>query len=115
MGSSAFHLQHTLCQLLWLAMNPTSAFAELPAGWVHGDFMEKTSIKCGEAVGEVVAVLESFFWQEADPFLLWLESKFTARTNLFERQAVEAELENLKEFGAKPSLKEEDRLQLALL
>ena len=84
-------------------------------GWVRGDFMEKTSIKCGEAVGEAVAVLESFFWQEADPFLLWLESKFTARTQPFDGQAVEAELEGLKEFGAKQKLKEEHRQQLALL
>jgi hypothetical protein len=38
-----------------------------------------------------------------------------ARTSPFERQAVEAELENLKEFAANPSLKEEDRRQLALL
>jgi len=115
MGSSAFHLQRTLSRLLWLALNPTRSFAELPAGWVQGDFMEKTSIKCGESAGEVVAVLESFFWNEADPFLLWLESRFTARTHPFDCQAVEAELEGLKEFGAKQRLKEEDRRQLALL
>jgi predicted GIY-YIG superfamily endonuclease len=115
MGSIAFHLQRALSRLLWLALNPTRAFAELPAGWVQGNFMEQTSIKCGEAVGEVVAVLESFFWNGADPFLLWLESKFTARIHPFECQAVEAELEGLKEFGAKQKLKEEDRRQLALL
>jgi hypothetical protein len=96
-------------------LNPSRAFAELPAGWVKGDFMATTSIKCGESVGQVVVVLESFFWREPDPFLLWLESKLMARTSPFERQAVEAELENLKEFAANPSLKEEDRRQLALL
>lgn len=115
MGSSAFQLQRTLARLLWLALNPTRAFAELPAGWARGDFMERASIKCGEAVGEVVAVLESLFWNEADAFLLWLESKFTARTNAFERQAIEVELEGLKEFGAKLKLKQEDRRQLVLL
>jgi hypothetical protein len=101
MGRSAFHLQRTISRLLWLALNPTRAFAELPAGWVQGDFMEKTSINCGESLREVVAVLESFFWNEADPFLLWLGSRFTARTNPFDRRAVEAELEGLKEFGTK--------------
>jgi predicted GIY-YIG superfamily endonuclease len=115
MGSGAFQLQCTMSRLLWLALNSTRAFAELPAGWVRGDFMETTSIKCGESVGEVVAVLESFFWRELDPFLLWLESKLAVRTSPFERQAVEAELENLKEFGAKPRLNEEERRQLALL
>jgi predicted GIY-YIG superfamily endonuclease len=115
MGSSAFHLQRTLSRLLWLALNPTRAFAELPAGWARGAFMEQASIKGGEAVGEAVAALESFFWNEVDPFLLWLKSKFAARTHPFDCQAVEAELEGLKEFGAKQTLKERDRRQLALL
>ncbi len=115
MGSGAFHLQHTLSRLLWLALNPTRAFAELPAGWARGDSMEQTSINCGEAVGKVVAALEAFFWNEAAPFLLWLESQFAARTHPFDCQAVQAELEGLKEFGAKQKLKEQDRRQLALL
>lgn len=115
MGSSAFHLQRTLARLLWLALNPARSFAELPAGWARGDFMETTSIQCGEAVGEVVAALESFFWNGADPFLLWLEARFAVRTHPFDCQAVEAELEGLKDFGAKQKLKEQDRRQLALL
>ena len=86
-----------------------------PTGWAQGKFMERTSIKCGESVGQVVAALESFFWNETDAFLLWLGSKFAARTNAFDHQAVEAELEGLSEFGAKQKLKEKDRRQLALL
>ena len=77
--------------------------------------METTSIQCGGSVREVVAVLESFFWNDADPFLLWLGSKFTARTNPFDRRAIEEELEGLKEFGEKQKLKGEDQQQLALL
>lgn len=115
MGSSAFQLQRTISRVLWLALNPTRAFAELPAGWAQGKFMERTSIKCGESVGQMVAALESFFWNETDAFLLWLGSKFAARTNAFDHQAVEAELEGLSEFGAKQKLKEKDRRQLALL
>ena len=115
LGSGAPHLQRAISRLLWLALNPARAFAELPAGWVRGDFMETTSIRCGESIREVVAVLGSFFWHEPDSFLLWLESKFTARTNPFDRQAIEAEMEGLKEFGAKQKLKEENRQQLALL
>src|SRR5438105_14754230 len=57
LGSNAFHLQRAISRLLWLALNPARAFAELPAGWVQGDFMQKTSIKCGESIPEVVAVL----------------------------------------------------------
>ena len=115
MGSSAFHLQRTIARLLWLAVNPDRAFAELPAGWAKGDFMEKASIKCGDCASEAVAVLESFFWKEAEAFPLWLGSKFTARTNQFERRVIESELEILKEFGTKQKQSEENRRQLALL
>ena len=114
MGSSAFQLQRTISRLLWLALNPTRAYAELPVGWVQGHLMERTSIKCGESVGELVGVLESFFVKEVDPLLLWLASRFAARTNPFDRQCIEAELECLKEFGAKLKLKEESRHQLVL-
>ena len=113
MGSNAVYLQRAISRLLWLALNPTRAVAELPTGWAQGDFMEKTSLECGESVGEVVAVLESFFWNEAEPFLLWLGAKFTGRTNPFDRRVIHAELEYLNEFAAKQ--KEENRQQLALL
>jgi len=115
MGRGAFHLQHTISRLLWLAMNPACAFAELPAGWARGDFMETTSIRCGDSIREVVTALESLFWHEGDPFLLWLGSKFTARTNPFDRRVIEEELEGLKEFGMKQKLKKEYGQQLALL
>jgi hypothetical protein len=114
-GVLALHLQRMISRLLWLALNPTCSFADLPAGWSRGNFMECTSIQCGELVGEVLALLESYFWCEADPFLAWLGARFSARTNLFDRQAIEADLEGLKEFGAKRRLKEKDRRQLALL
>jgi hypothetical protein len=58
---------------------------------------------------------ETFFWKEADLFLLWLGSRFSERTSPFDRRAIEAELESLKQFGAGPALKEKDRQQLALL
>jgi predicted GIY-YIG superfamily endonuclease len=115
MGSGAFYLQQTISRLLWLALNPTRAFAELPAGWTRGDFREMISIKCGESIQDVVAVIESFFWKEADLFLLWLGSRFSERTSSFDRQAIEAELESLKQFGAGRALKDKARQQLALL
>jgi excinuclease UvrABC nuclease subunit len=115
LGSGAPYLQRALSRLLWLALNPTRAFSELPAGWARGEFMRETSIQCGESVGQAVAALESFFWRGADAFLDWLVSRFTERTHPFERQAIEEEFESLKEFGAKQKLTEQDRRQLALL
>jgi excinuclease UvrABC nuclease subunit len=115
LGRGAFHLQRTISRLLWLALNPARDFAELPAGWGQGIFMETTSIQCKESIKEVVAALDSFFWNESELFLLWLEFKFKARTHLFDRQAIETELEALKEFEAKQKLTAENRQQLALL
>jgi len=115
LGSGALYLQRTLSRLLWLALNPTRAFAELPTGWAQDKFMRETSIPCGESVGQAVAALESFFWHGADSFLDWLASRFTPRTHPFERRAIEEELECLKEFQAMPKLKEKARRQLALL
>jgi hypothetical protein len=48
-------------------------------GWVRGDFMETVSLKCGGAVVDTVCALESFFWQDADEFILWLGARFTHR------------------------------------
>jgi hypothetical protein len=115
MGILALHLQRMISRLLWLAVNPARSFADLPAGWARGEFMECSSIQCGELVGEVLALLESYFWGEAEPFLAWLGARFSARTNLFDCQAIETHLEELREFGAKQKLKNKCRRQLALL
>jgi predicted GIY-YIG superfamily endonuclease len=115
MGILAMHLQRTISRLLWLAVNPTRSFADLPAGWSRGGFMDFTSIQCGELLGEVLALLESYFWCEADPFLAWLGARFSARTNLFDRRAIEEDSEGLKDFALRQKLKQHDRRQLTLL
>ena len=115
LGSGAVHLQRTLARLLWLAMNPKDGFAELPAGWAQGRFMEVATVRCGDAVGNVVANLASFFWESSDHFILWLRLQFAQRTAQFEQAAIQTELELLAEFGAKHLAKERNREQLSLL
>jgi predicted GIY-YIG superfamily endonuclease len=115
MGSSASHLHRAISRLLWLALNPSRPVADLPAGWVRGEFMETTSIQCGDSIHEVLGVMEVYFFESADPFLLWLGARFTARTHPFDRGMIEAELESLKEFGSEPKVKNAARQQLALL
>jgi predicted GIY-YIG superfamily endonuclease len=115
LGGEAAHLQRTIARLLWLAANPERPLMELPAGWMHGDFMDTVALKCGSAVADTVGALENFFWQDADEFILWLGARFTHRIVPFERRIIEAELECLKEFSAKKKLVMVGNPQLALL
>ncbi len=115
LGGEAFHLQRTIARLLWLALNPARPLTQLPAGWIWGDFMGAVSLNCCGAAADTVAAMETFFWRDADEFILWLGAKFTHRIVPFERRVLETELESLKEFGAKKKPDEIGRKQLALL
>ena len=115
LGGEASHLQRTIARLLWLAVNPERPLTELPAGWTRGNFMQTVSLTCGGPATDMVAALESFFWKEANEFILWLGARFTHRTLPFERRIIETELEILKEFCAKKQQVRKCRGQLALL
>jgi hypothetical protein len=108
-------LQRTIARLLWLASIPDRPLTQLPAGWMRGELMETVSLDGRGVSVDAVAALEKFFWQDADEFILWLGARFTHRIVPFERRLLEAELENLKEFGARKKPAESFRSQLALL
>jgi excinuclease UvrABC nuclease subunit len=61
LGGEAFHLQRTIARLLWLAVNPERPLAELPAGWIRGDYMDTVALKCGGATAGTIGALEIFF------------------------------------------------------
>jgi predicted GIY-YIG superfamily endonuclease len=101
LGAGARHLRRTLACLLWLAVNPSRAFIELPAGWAHGKFADQALIHCGNSVKEVVAAVAEFFCEAQSGLVPWLESIFAARTQPFDRAAIAGELEILKEFSTR--------------
>jgi len=115
LGGGATYLQQSLTRLLWLALHPEKTLGELPAGWACGECMGTTRIPCGADIHETREALEGFFWREPDAFLLWLGARYTRRINLFERRMLEAELENLKQFGEKQPTNDKQRKQLPLL
>jgi len=115
LGGDARHLCRTLAGLLWLAMNPARSFVELPAGWAQGRVAGKRMVHCGNSAKEVAGALAAFFWERPDGLVPWLESQFAARTHLFERGAIEGELELLREFSGRQKQTGQIRLQLALL
>ena len=57
LGGACRYLHHTLARLLWLALNPTRAYADLPAGWAQGDLAPQVTIDCRQSAPEVAAVL----------------------------------------------------------
>jgi predicted GIY-YIG superfamily endonuclease len=109
------YLHESLSRLLWLALNPARNYAELPAGWSRGVFGETALIQCGEFSNKIESLLELYFWKSSDEFLLWLTLQISARTHLFERAAIEADLEVLKEFAIKTNQKPDFVPQLGLL
>jgi predicted GIY-YIG superfamily endonuclease len=109
------YLHESLSRLLWLALNPARAYAELPAGWSRGVFGQGALIHCGEISGRIESLLELYFWKSSDEFLLWLSLRISARAHSFERAAIEADLEVLKEFAAKQTQKPDVAPQLGLL
>src|ERR1035437_4854670 len=115
LGGGSRHLHQALARLLWLALNPTRACTELPAGWMQGYQAQQVMIECGQSVQEVAAALAAFFWQSSDEFLFWLGSRFSERTHPFERAVIESELEILREFSGKQKQAVRNVSQLALL
>jgi predicted GIY-YIG superfamily endonuclease len=115
LGGNARHLHRTLACLLWVAMNPSRALVELPAGWAQGKFGETAMIHCGNSAKEVAQAVAAFFWEAPEGLVLWLQSQLAARTHSFERAVIAAELEILKEFSTQLQQTAKNRLQLALL
>jgi predicted GIY-YIG superfamily endonuclease len=108
-------LHRSLARLLWLALNPTRACTELPAGWAQGKLVERVGIDCGPRASEIETGLAAFFWQSADAFLVWLGTQFSERTHPFERAVIGSEMKGLKEFSERQKPVAGRGRQLALL
>jgi excinuclease UvrABC nuclease subunit len=115
LNGSAVGLQRSLARLLWLALNPTRACTELPAGWAQNKLLGRVVIDCRKLTREIEAGLPGFFWQSADEFLMWLGRQFCERTHSFERAVIESEMKTLKEFSAGQKQAAGSDRQLALL
>ena len=115
LGSASRYLHQALARMLWLALNPTRAYAQLPVGWALGDLAQQVVIDCRRSAQEVAAALDAFFWQSSDEFVLWLGSRFAERTHPFERAVIETQLEILKEFSGKQKQTMQNGRQLALI
>jgi predicted GIY-YIG superfamily endonuclease len=114
LGGGVHQLHRALSRLLWLALNPDRAFADLPAGWAQGEFAKRVTIRGREPLEKVAAALDALFWESPDQFMRWLGSEFSARTHPFERAFIESELEILREFSVNQKQAVKFGKQLAL-
>jgi hypothetical protein len=101
LGGAAASLHGALARLLWLAVNPNRAVAELPAGWARGGFRSPTLVQCGPGIAEVLVRLDAYFWESVAPLVEWLGSQCSGRAAPFERAVIDAELETLRTFAEK--------------
>ncbi|SPE61006.1 hypothetical protein SBV1_590024 [Verrucomicrobia bacterium] len=113
--SSARALHHSLCRLLWLALNPLASMAALPVGWAQGRLSASAAIPFDSRRLDVIGHLDRFFYESSDDFLAWLETQFCARTHPFERAAIIADLEQLQDFSQRPAGTKQPSNQLGLL
>lgn len=101
LGASARRLRETLVRLLWLALHPQCGFSQLPNGWGQGRFGETVTLNCGERVAEVRAALQDVCWGRPEDFANWLIGLVNPNQPAFERAAMQADLEEIREFGLK--------------
>jgi predicted GIY-YIG superfamily endonuclease len=109
------YLHQSLCRMLWLALNPTRSYGELPSGWARGEFRQVASIHCGEFSQHIESLLDLYFWKAPAEFLSWLQTQMAIRTHLFERTAIQSDLKILDEFSIKLKTTPNISPQLALL
>jgi predicted GIY-YIG superfamily endonuclease len=115
LNSNARTLHQSCCRLLWLALNPESSIAKLPAGWNVGRLPDSARMDCGDAAGEVLEGLKQFFWEDSAVLLGWLGTRLGRRANPFERTMIAADWEPLMNFSARRQQKISSTGQLALL
>jgi len=115
LGGNAQPLYRALSCLLWLAVNPSRAISDAPAGWLKGRFSGAATIQCGSYAQEVSSTLDKYFFETGREFELWLTARCSDRLHRFERAFIESALEVISDFSSKRIVPQRDRHQPALL
>jgi excinuclease UvrABC nuclease subunit len=98
LGSGAVFLRVVLARLLWFAVHPERGFAGMPAGWAHGR-LENPAVIHGSADYDAVnQIVSQLFSGRVDAFCQWIQANLKDGLHPFEKAAVEADLEFIKDF-----------------
>ena len=115
LGAYAPRLRASLARLLWLTLNSSKGFHQLPHGWMQNRLPAVAQIDCAERLSEVQAILENAFWGSPVLFLNWLAMQLNAERTVFERTTIAREIEELQEFFLKKCGPEKSSKQMVLL
>ena len=96
LGAYASRIKCVLVRLVWLAVNPEKSFVQMPLGWMQNQMSEAVKISCG--VAELRTLLNEGFWGNSGQFLNWLAVKLHNDRPVFERAAIQRDLEEIREF-----------------
>jgi hypothetical protein len=72
-------------------------------------------IECAGRIEEVREVMENLFWGSSAVFINWLTMRLNTERPIFERAAIQNDLEELQEFGEQQDRPEKKTGQMALL
>ncbi len=115
MGSYARWLLGSVVRLLWLALNPQAGFSRLPHGWAQNRFALPVTLACGAREAEIRRALANLCWEHHEEFSTWMLGTTKADQPVFERAAMQADMEEIENFVASFRDGQPTSRQLALL
>jgi len=115
MGGYAARLLGSVVRLLWLALNPQAGFSRLPHGWAQNRFALPVTLACGAREVEIRGALANLCWEHHEEFSAWMLDTTKTDQPLFERAAMQADMEEIENFIAAFRDGQATSRQLALL
>jgi predicted GIY-YIG superfamily endonuclease len=97
LGRGAEVLRAVLARLLWTATHTELGFVSLPVGWSQERLETETAIDCGLLIEPIATRLEQLLTGQEPEFCDWIRSQLPRDLHPFEKTAVEADLELLKD------------------
>ena len=115
MGSYARWLLGSVVRLLWLALNPQAGFSRLPHGGAQNRFALPVALAYGAREAEIRRALANLFWEQHEEFSTWMLGTTKTDQPMFQRAAMQADMEEIEDFVARFREGQAAGRQLALL
>lgn len=95
-------LRTALTRVLWCVLQPQRRLVEMPPGWVHGNFGDRTLVPLADQPMEVLTALGKLFCGGQAAFVEWVKSHLPEPSHAFERAALEVDFSALELIGKHP-------------
>jgi predicted GIY-YIG superfamily endonuclease len=108
-GAGVVYARAALVRLLWSALQPERALAQMPEGWFRGHHDELVTVPRPAAergdCEDLEARLEDLFAGQTEPFAGWIRERVSRRVHPFELTVIAEDLETVGEFVRRTCLK----------